>query len=311
MFSSLRSSQNASGYPRDSNLRILSLLWSGGKRDCASFVGMAVRAPGTREVSVTRVFGAGNAHAEADWLAVEEPLEIVLAFTQDGVRESRTLTITMRTPGNDRELAAGFLFAEGIVQQPAEMEAILTGRNTVRVELSPAVAVDWPRIHRQFLTASSCGLCGRTVLDDKAAAVEHAFPISAEVLASLPERLRSAQSNFRQTGGLHASALFHGNGELDTVMEDVGRHNALDKVIGREFLAAALPLAGRILLVSGRASYELVQKAARAGIPVLAAIGAPSSLAVDLAAECGMTLAGFVREGRFNLYAGSSRIHAA
>ena len=236
----------------------------------------------------------------------------------------------MRTPGDDGELAAGFLFTEGIVKSPDQIRQIRhcglkIGRhagtldraaalnsNTIRVDLNDGVDIDLKRLERHFYTTSSCGVCGKSsieALHTGAKRLEAVGPmIDTELIHSLPERLRASQDVFERTGGLHASALFDSSGELEILREDVGRHNALDKVIGAKFLAGESPLTDKILLVSGRASFELVQKALMAGIPILAAVGAPSSLAVELAREFGMTLVGFVRDGSFNVYAGGERI---
>lgn len=268
-------------------------------------------------------------------LAVEEPLEIRLGFA-DGTH--RAISITMRTPGHDAELAAGFLYTEGIVSCREKIKKIRhcgksnsegarstgslstqkgtlpTGRvsaNTLRVELANDVDIDLKKLERNFYTTSSCGVCGKSSIEalrTTAKNIVSELRVSPDLINSLPGRLRAEQSVFEQTGGLHASALFHSNGDLDIIREDVGRHNALDKVIGRAFLDGHLPLNDTILLVSGRASFELVQKALMAGIPILAAVGAPSSLAVELAAEYGMTLIGFVRDERFNIYCGAERI---
>ena len=238
----------------------------------------------------------------------------------------------MRTPGEDGELAAGFLFTEGILASADQIKQIrhcglkigkqkgtldraaALNSNTIRVDLNENVEVDFKRLERHFYTSSSCGVCGKSSIESLRNSgarklVDLSEPkISAEFINALPERLRASQDVFDQTGGLHASALFGISGELDSVREDVGRHNALDKVIGAKFLENKLPLSDKILLVSGRASFELVQKALIAGIPIMAAVGAPSSLAVELADEFGMTLIGFVRDGSFNVYTGSSRI---
>jgi len=266
-----------------------------------------------------------------DVLAVEEPLEIRIGWDHDGKVEHRAVSITMRTPGNDAELAAGFLFTEGIIHNPAQIKQIrhcglkigknrsvldraaALNSNTIRVGLHQGVDIDFKRLERHFYTTSSCGVCGKSsieALHSGAKKIENGnIPkIDSGVINSLPKTLRASQDVFDQTGGLHASALFNTSGELEIVREDVGRHNALDKVIGAKFMAGELPLSSKILLVSGRASFELVQKALMAGIPILAAVGAPSSLAVELAAEFGMTLVGFVRDGRFNIYTGESRI---
>lgn len=246
-----------------------------------------------------------------DVLAVEEPLEIRLGFP-DGTHKA--ISITMRTPGDDGELAAGFLFTEGIISSPDQIEQIRhcgDGTNTIRVDLHDCLDLDLKRLDRNFYTTSSCGVCGKASIEALATGVkrtESDTKVTPDVIHSLPHRLREAQSVFDTTGGLHASALFEADGGLDIVREDVGRHNALDKVIGAKFLASETPLSNNILLVSGRASFELVQKALMAGIPILAAVGAPSSLAVELAREYGMTLIGFVRDDRFNIYCGMERV---
>lgn len=224
----------------------------------------------------------------------------------------------MRTPGDDAELAAGFLFTEGIITSPGQIKQIShsgparagTTNNSIRIDLDGGLDLDLKRLERNFYTTSSCGVCGKASIEALATGVkqiESELEIDAEIIHSLPQMLRKAQAIFETTGGLHASALFNSDGTLDIVREDVGRHNALDKVIGAKFLANETLLSNSILLVSGRASFELVQKALMAGIPVLAAVGAPSSLAVELANEYGMTLAGFVRDGRFNVYCGETR----
>ena len=235
---------------------------------------------------------------EEDFVAVEEPLEIRI----DGA----PLAVTMRTPGHDEELALGFLFTEGLIDGPRR--AGLTGdlaANTIEVE--------GPMSHdpgtRRFYTSSSCGVCGKGALEEVAVHAPPAAPgpeIDRALLATLPDRLR--QPTFERTGGLHATGLFTPDGELQCVREDVGRHNAMDKVVGRALLDGVVPLHGRVLCVSGRLSFELVQKAAVAGAPILVGVGAPSSLAVSLAADRGMTLAGFARRGRVNVYTGPERV---
>jgi len=255
-------------------------------------------------VPVQKVEG-GSSSPFQDLLAIEEPLEIRLA--------GKTISITMRTPGHDPELAAGFLFTEGILQGSHQIRAMQSGKNSIAVELQPDVEVDFERLQRNFYTTSSCGVCGKAsiealrmqgcpVLPRSSATVESA------VIHRLPSSLRHEQAVFERTGGLHAAALFEPNGELILLREDVGRHNAVDKLIGAQMLAGRTPLSDKLLLVSGRASFELTQKALMAGIPILAAVGAPSSLAVETAQRFNMTLLGFVREGRFNIYSGASRI---
>lgn len=267
-----------------------------------------------------------------DLLAVEEPLEIRLAFTEDGKLVHKAVSITMRSPGHDGELAAGFLFTEGILASPDQVKQIrhcglkirkakgvidrvsALNSNTIRVELAEGVSVDLKRLERHFYTSSSCGVCGKSSIEALRSNVEKladdGFSIRPDVVCALPEKLLAEQTSFAKTGGLHASALFSAGGELEIIREDVGRHNALDKVIGARFLAGEMPLDHKILVVSGRASFELVQKALVAGIPVMAAVGAPSSLAVELAREYGMTLIGFLRDGRFNVYSGEQRLAA-
>ena len=275
----------------------------------------------TFTTEITRI-ERGDRVVAQDSLAVEEPLEIRLGFTRDGKREQKSLSITMRTPGHDFELAVGFLFTEGIVREPTQVASVrycglptpgTQLRNVVRVDLAPDIAVDWKRLERHFYTTSSCGVCGKTSLEALEVVACPAIQpdnvqVSAEVIHRLPTALRAAQEVFERTGGLHAAALFDTAGELRLLREDVGRHNALDKLIGARFLAGDIPPSDPLLLVSGRASFELMQKAMMAGIPILAAVGAPSSLAVELAQRFQMTLLGFVREHRFNIYSGPQRI---
>jgi FdhD protein len=269
----------------------------------------------TMAVEVQRACGAELA-VHRDFLAVEEPLEIRLGFEVAGTRTHKVISVTMRTPGHDRDLALGFLFTEGIIVSRHQILSVHSCKsgNAIRVELRAEVDVNLGRMERNFYTSSSCGVCGKTSVE--AVRVCHGnhlamgMVLDADVIYGLPGKLRSAQAVFDRTGGLHASALFDANGALLCLREDVGRHNALDKLIGAEFLAGRTPLSESILLVSGRASFELVQKAVLAGIPVLAALGAPSSLAVQLANEFGMTLVGFVRPDTFNIYAGAQRIRA-
>ncbi len=249
-----------------------------------------------------------------DPVAVEEPLDI--RVTHGPVRDRRrvSLAVTMRTPGDDADLAAGFLFAEGVVSDPGQILGITAGGeagNVVRVELHPAVALDLARLGRHTLTTSACGVCGKTTLDAVEAACDGPAAggvVAASVIPTLPDLMRAAQPGFARTGGVHAAGLFTLGGEMLAVREDVGRHNALDKLIGAEFRAGRVPLAGRAVVVSGRAGFELVQKSAMAGVPVLAAVGAPTTLAVDLARRLGVTLLGFVRDGRFTVYSGAERV---
>lgn len=255
-----------------------------------------------------------------DLLATEEPLEIRIGFGPLSGRQQKSISVTMRTPGHDFELACGFLFTEGIIHSFDQIESIKycedVGKqeekgNVVRVELKPEVQIDFEKLQRHFYTSSSCGVCGKTSIDSvkvNCSSVQGELKITSEVIHALPDTLRKAQAVFEYTGGLHASALFDPNGSLIILREDVGRHNALDKVIGAMLFQKAVPLSNYVLLVSGRASFELVQKAAVAGISILAAVGAPSSLAVQLAKEVGMTLLGFVRDKRFNIYCNDQRI---
>ena len=266
-------------------------------------------------------FGAGAGDCD-DVVATEEPLEIRLAYTRpDGRRAQQSISITMRTPGNDGELAAGFLLTEGIIGNAAQIDAIgpcgppaANGLiNVVRVDLAADVEVDLARLQRHFYTSSSCGVCGKASLEAVAVQGRYdlhgsALRVTAAVLGSLPERLRALQSVFERTGGLHASGLFDTEGRIGDSREDVGRHNALDKLIGQALLRDRIPLSGYGVVVSGRASFELMQKAMMAGISILAAVGAPSSLAVEFAEEFGMTLVGFLKANRFNVYSRPDRI---
>jgi FdhD protein len=217
----------------------------------------------------------------------------------------------MRTPGQDRELAAGFLYSEGILCRPDEVAAVFAHGNVVRVETTRGAGINRERRERNGYVTTSFGVCGKTnmgSLNEPPPRVADSEPVSASLISELPSRLRDRQQVFDSTGGLHASALFDFDGKLLNIAEDVGRHNALDKLIGVEFLRGALPLSRSVLLLSGRASYELIHKAAAAQIPIVAAVGAPSSLAVQIADEAGITLAGFVRNGSFNIYCGAQRI---
>lgn len=250
----------------------------------------------TAAVEVVRLPGGAT---ERDRVAVEEPLEIRIG--------GRPLAVTMRTPGHDEELALGFLVGEGLSPHAAAPPADLAA-NVVEVE---ADAFDPARLERNFYTSSSCGVCGKGAIEAVRVAakpVESELRVAGGLLASLPERLREGQAAFEATGGLHATGLFSPQGELLCLREDVGRHNAMDKVVGWAFLADRLPLADAVLCVSGRLSFELVQKAAVAGCPVLVAVGAPSSLAVELGQELGVTLCGFVREGRLSVYSRPDRV---
>ncbi len=257
-----------------------------------------------------------------DRVAVEEPLEIRLGYSTPDGRALKSLSITMRTPGDDRSLAAGFLYTESIVHAATDIASIDVcgppapdsgNHNVIRVELGRDVAVDLGRLQRHFYTTSSCGVCGKTSLD--ALRVTGLAPLpgpgtvfSEAVLTGMPAVLRAAQQTFEDTGGLHAAGAFDAGGRLVAVAEDVGRHNAVDKLVGQLLLDGRLPASELGLIVSGRASFELMQKALVAGLPLLAAVSAPSSLAVALAREFNMTLVGFLRGNNFNIYAGAERL---
>lgn len=278
--------------------------------------------PSIREVPVVCVQGGVPERVE-DRVAVEEPLEIRLRWGTDAAPRVQRLAVTMRTPGDDSALALGFLAGEGVVADPVDVldvahTPVQGGQrdpNIVVVHLADHVRFDARRLERHVYTTSSCGVCGKASLEAVAvsgAPTPPAGPTLRPVtIHALPATLRGAQAVFEQTGGLHAAALFTGAGDLVRVREDVGRHNAVDKLVGSFLAEGARVPPEHVLLVSGRASFELAQKALMAGISVLAAVGAPSSLAVDLATEHGMTLLGFVRDGRFNVYAGAERLAEA
>lgn len=251
-----------------------------------------------------------------DDIAVEEPLEIRVFYGSKDEEISKNISVTMRTPGNDEELAVGFLFTEGIISSLRDIQKVKANEsnctrsknNTVTIELADDFIPELMKTDRNFYTTSSCGVCGkgsieaiRTVSAFKNLKGEQ-HQVSLDVIYQLSEKLRSFQNNFSSTGGIHASGIFDWSGNLLALREDVGRHNALDKLIGHSLLTKQLPLDDKILLLSGRASFELIQKAAMAGISLVAAIGAPSSLAVDLAKEFDITLLGFLRDNRFNIY---------
>jgi FdhD protein len=275
----------------------------------------AATAPGgTLNVRIQRASPGGQVSRD-DRVAVEAPLELLLHHPSLGL-EPLSFGTTMRTPGEDESLAAGLLYGEGIVNTPADIEAIESSTrrpNVVNVRLHSSVQIVPNTPSRLFSAGSSCGVCGTTGLDAaiaRAAATHVAdtghMPLS--LLLRLPSRMRAAQSKFGDTGGVHASALFDFSGALLTVAEDVGRHNAFDKLVGMNLMSGSLPLTNRVVILSGRASFELVQKAIRAGVSVLAAIGAPSSLAVNLAVTSGLTLVGFLREAHCNIYAHAARL---
>lgn len=262
-------------------------------------------------------FRDGASSERPDTLAAEEPMEIRVG--------GRALTVTMRTPGNDFDLATGFLVSEGVVHARDDVAGVRycagatsDGGNTynvVDVALAPGVAAPDASLERNFYTTSSCGLCGKASLDAVRttaawSVADDPLRVSPRTLTALPDRLRAAQRVFDTTGGLHAAGLFDAQGELLCLREDVGRHNAVDKVVGHALRTGLLPLRETMLMVSGRASFELVQKAVMAGIPLLAAVSAPSSLAADLAEESGVTLVGFLRGTSMNVYTGPHRLHA-
>jgi len=264
----------------------------------------------TATVAITRI-GAAPESAE-DVVAVEEPLEISAAWQSEGVLREKTISVTMRTPGDDYDLAAGFLFTEGLIASGEDLESVRHwgSPNKVRVALTPGARIDASKLERHFYTTSSCGICGKTSIEAvrlTLGALAAAEPVDASVIRRLPAILEEAQTAFRATGGVHGAALVDRTGRLLCVREDIGRHNAVDKVIGSYVRERATPLPGTILMVSSRGGFEIVQKAAAAGISTVAFIGGPSSLAVDLARDLGMTLVGFVREGRFNVYTGVVR----
>lgn len=270
----------------------------------------------TKSISIWNIDHQGHRQQE-DLLAIEEPVEIRLGF--DGKQKS--ISITMRTPGHDFELSAGFLYTEGIIQNRAQIKSIEHPKswnpemdgNIVLIHLAEGTEIDFQKLERHFYTSSSCGVCGKSSIEAvKATGIKNMgnteIKFEAELIHQLPAVLRKQQNIFEQTGGLHAAALFDNKGNLSILREDVGRHNAVDKLIGTAFLNEQFPLNEQLILVSGRASFELIQKAAMAQIPVLAAVGAPSSLAISLAQEVGMTVIGFLRDNRFNIYCNDWRV---
>lgn len=250
-----------------------------------------------------------------DPVAVEEPLEISLEYGPASARCQQSISVTMRTPGQDIDLAIGFLYTEGILPDTSAIMSATTGDNTIKLSLHETIIPDINRLQRHFYTSSSCGVCGkssiealRTVIAPGGSERETQAPVEAHVLYGLPPMVRQEQSIFETTGGLHAAALFNRAGLILSLREDIGRHNAVDKLIGHALQDNLLPLTNTILLLSGRACFELIQKAAMAGIKIIAAIGPPSSLAVQMAEESDITLIGFLREQRFNIYSGAHRI---
>jgi FdhD protein len=264
-----------------------------------------------KSVELTQVteWEDGKSRLVEDYLAAEDPLEIRLGI---GIA-ARPLTVTMRTPGHDRELAAGFLWTEGLVDSPGQIVALREPegtRNVVEVELR-AGAFEPESLQRNFFAASSCGICGKASIDAIRVrglrAPNPEFRVAPEMLCALPDRLRASQPTFDRTGGLHAAALFDSSGALLALREDIGRHNAVDKIVGWALVSGLLPLSNHVLMVSGRGGFEIVQKALAAGVPVVASVSAPSSLAVKLARELNLTLVGFLRGRRFVVYSGQER----
>ncbi len=277
----------------------------------------------TRHLSVRRFRGGELSGADdPDLVATEEPFEIRLGYARrDGSRAEEPVSVTMRTPGHDEDLAVGFLFTEGIIRARSDVQAVVArGQrredglvNVVRVELAAGVTVDFKRLERNFYMTSSCGVCGKASIEAVAVQGQYDigavdFRMSGAALGRVPSALKTQQAVFEQTGGLHASGLFDASGTILALREDVGRHNALDKLIGNALLRDELPLRRNGVIVSGRASFELMQKAKMAGVPLVAAVGAPSSLAVEIAREFGITLVGFLKADRFNIYSRPDRI---
>jgi FdhD protein len=286
------------------------------------------------DISVAKVRGLESGLAE-EAVAVEEPLEIQLVHGAADARAMKSISVTMRTPGDDFELAAGFLMTEGVVRDIDDVERVVyapegmvpkpeadeqsrgalpyqPGKNIVRVELATHVTVSMANLERNFYTTSSCGICGKasllalqTVCPPR---IRNTFSIDADILYTLPAKLRESQSVFNRTGGLHGAGLFNAEGKLLAMREDVGRHNAVDKLFGAEFLADRTPLRHSLLLLSGRASFELLQKALMAGVSMVAAVGAPSSLAVQVAKDFDIVLVGFLRDDHFNIYHGAEHV---
>ena len=277
--------------------------------------------PSVSSVNITRIIN-NQPEQTLDLLAVEEPMEIRLGFGPMDARQQKSVSVTMRTPGNDFELALGFLFTEGIIQNPTDVYKIqyCTELNTkenleniVRVELKPDLEIDLSKLQRNFYTTSSCGVCGKESIEAIITNCPVQLPdfsvlINPQTITQLPDKLRAQQSVFEHTGGIHACALFDALGNLLLLREDVGRHNALDKLIGAAINSATIKPNKTVLLLSGRASFELLQKAAMASIPVVCAVGAPSSLAVQTAQSFNITLVGFLRNQRFNIYSTPQRI---
>jgi len=265
----------------------------------------------TTSVEVTRVAAPADDRAD-DVVAIEEPLEIRAAWTHGGEPREKNISVTMRTPGDDFDLAVGFLFTESLITGGGDVESVRHwgSPNRVRVDLARHAKIDTSKLERHFYTTSSCGICGKTSIEALRVVTSPLPPreaVERAVIHRLPSLLSEAQPAFRATGSVHGAAIFDRDGNVLRAREDVGRHNAVDKVIGSFVRDGATPLSEAILAVSSRASFEIVQKAIMAGIPTVASVGGPSSLAIELAREFGVTLLGFVREGRFNVYSGEVR----
>jgi FdhD protein len=278
-----------------------------------------MKSPAHRDVQIDALRDAGNVH-RADAIAVEEPLEIRIlkAGSDENGGTGRPISITMRTPGNDSELALGFLYGEGLLRQPRDVIEVRpcgpTG-NVIRATVRADLPLDLDRLNRNFYTTSSCGVCGKASIEAVTASagirrVSSDLMVRESVLRVMPDTLKGAQSGFAETGGMQAVGLFTADGELLASREDVGRHNAMDKLVGAALRDGELPWSQRVVLLSGRASFELIQKAMMAGAPVVAAIGAPSTLAVDLAESAGITLVAFLRPGGCNVYCHPARVRA-
>ena len=274
----------------------------------------------TTSIKVKKITATSSIEAN-DFLAIEEPLEIQLAWKEDGIEKQKSISITMRTPGHDVDLAIGFLFTEGIIQSPQQITEAAhlpswdpaTKENRILLVLDDKTQIDFKKLERHFYTSSSCGVCGKSSIDAVYATGIRPLAIgqpvfNQQLIHQLPAKLRAQQTIFKDTGGLHAAALFNSAGELLLLREDVGRHNAVDKLIGASLQNAPELLKQSMILVSGRASFELIQKSLMAGIPLLAAVGAPSSLAIQMATDANMTVLGFVKNDRYNIYCHSERV---
>jgi len=275
--------------------------------------------PAVKHLDIVKVKHGTHSKVQ-DLLAVEEPLEIRLGFGAEHDRSQRSLAITMRTPGHDFELVAGFLFTEGIIESAEDFSRIVychdkegkQSPNIVRVELQPKIDLDWDRFARHFYTNSSCGICGKASIESLEGMCRNVlktdFRISANTLHGLDQKMREAQGIFEHTGSLHAAALFDAGGTLLYLREDIGRHNALDKLIGAALLEGKLPLKQHVVMLSGRSCFELIQKSLMASVPIVAAIGAPSSLAAETAGHFNITLLGFAKNQGFNIYSSPEKI---